>query len=393
MFDFSKAFDTIDHSILLETLYNLGFSQTTIQWFHHYLLFRQQAVVDENGNPTEFITTCSGVPQGSVLGPILFLIYMNSILNEINYCHYELFVDDLQIYIQCKASSYNSAIINMQNDVNSVVDWTTRNHLKLNPNKIKAINFGTAYQLNNLNILYGTDIPSVTVSNVIIPYSTSVLNLGVILTPTLNWSMHIMKLSKNVHYTLHRLRLKSRLLSYSLRTLLVSSLIVPFFDYCCLVYDALDVTLMDKVERIFNLAIRFIFGVGRYERVSITSLRNELNWLTANSRRKYYKLVLVHSLISTGRPSYLSSQLKPPDEMIRRSQRNLPDTTLSDFLPLTFALPTTYRTEFYKSSFIITAINEWNNLPFTLKKYDCLDTFKIHIMKYLLHLQKTPDLQ
>ena len=149
---------------------------------------------------------------------------------------------------------------------------------------------------------------------------------------------------------------------------------------------------MDKVERIFNLAIRFIFGVGRYERVSITSLRNELNWLTANSRRKYYKLVLVHSLISTGRPSYLSTQFKPPDEEIRRSQRNLPDTTLSDFLPLTFALPTTYRTEFYKSSFIISAINEWNNLPFTLKQYDCLDTFKIHIMKYLLYLQKTPDL-
>ena len=82
-----------------------------------------------------------------------------------------------------------------------------------------------------------------------------------------------MKLSKNVHYTLHRLCLKSKLLSFELRKLLVSSLIVSFFDYYCLVYDALDVALIDKVERALNLAVRFIFVVGRYERVSITSLR------------------------------------------------------------------------------------------------------------------------
>ena len=162
----------------------------------------------------------------------------------------------------------------MQSDVNSIVDWTTDNHLKLNPNKIKAINFGTAFQLSNLDKLYNSDIPSITVFSVTVTYSTSVTNLEVILTLTLNWSLHIVKLSKSVHYTLHRLRLKSRLLSYEPRKLLVTSLIVPFFDYCYLVYDALDVILMDIIGWILNLAIRFIFGVRRYERVSITSLRS-----------------------------------------------------------------------------------------------------------------------
>ena len=66
---------------------------------HDYLLYRQQAVTDSDGNTTEFITTSSGVPQGSVIGPILFLTYMNSILNQIKFCYYELFVDDLQIFI------------------------------------------------------------------------------------------------------------------------------------------------------------------------------------------------------------------------------------------------------------------------------------------------------
>ena len=135
------------------------------------------------------------------------------------------------------------------------------------------------------------------------------------------------------------LRLKSKILSYELRKLLVSSLIIPYFDYCCLVYDALDVTLTEKVKRILNLVIRFIFRVGRYERVSISPLRNEVNMLTAKSRRKYLKLVLVHSMISIDRPPNFSSQFKIPDETIRRLQRNLVDTSLSQFPSLTFTFP------------------------------------------------------
>ena len=90
-------------------------------------------------------------------------------------------------------------------------------------------------------------------------------NLGVILTTTLNWSSQVMKLSKSVHYTLHHLRLKSRLLSYELRKLLVNSLVIPYFYYCCPVYDSLGVTLVERIERILNLAIRFIFSISRYE--------------------------------------------------------------------------------------------------------------------------------
>ena len=160
----------------------------------------------------------------------------------------------------------------MQNNVNSIVICTLENHLKLNPDKIKTIHFEASFQLSTLNKLYDSNLPAISVSNVTIPYCTSVTNLGVILTPTLNWSMHVMKLSKNVHYSLHRLCLKSRLISDELRKSLVSSLIIPYFDYCCLVYDALNIKLIDKVERILNLAIRFIFRVGRHERVSIPPL-------------------------------------------------------------------------------------------------------------------------
>ena len=117
----------------------------------------------------------------------------------VTFCYSELFVDDLQIYIQSKVSFYETALANMQSDVNAIVDWTTINRLKLNPNKIKVINFETVFQLNNLDTIYNSNIPAIMVSNVYIPYSTSVLNLGVILTPTLNWSQHVMKLSKNVH--------------------------------------------------------------------------------------------------------------------------------------------------------------------------------------------------
>ena len=97
---------------------------------------------------------------------------MNSILDRVIFCYSELFVDDLQIFIQSKVLSYDTALANMQSDVNAIVDWTTANRLKLNPNKIKAINFGTVFQLNHLDKIHNSNILAITVSDVIVPYST-----------------------------------------------------------------------------------------------------------------------------------------------------------------------------------------------------------------------------
>ena len=81
LFDFSKAFDSLDHRILLLRLRQIGFSDPTLAWVYSYLSGRQQAVIDPDGNPSDYMGTTSGIPQGSNLGPIMFLIYINSIVN------------------------------------------------------------------------------------------------------------------------------------------------------------------------------------------------------------------------------------------------------------------------------------------------------------------------
>ncbi|CAD6236950.1 GSCOCG00012489001-RA-CDS [Cotesia congregata] len=99
LFDLTKACDFVDHKVILKTLVQLGFTLNTISWFHSYLSNRSQSVLDNEGLPTEFLETTSGVPQGSVLRPILFLLVMNSVAERLSHSEYGLFPDDKYIYL------------------------------------------------------------------------------------------------------------------------------------------------------------------------------------------------------------------------------------------------------------------------------------------------------
>ena len=119
----------------------------------------------------------------------------------------------------------------------------------------------------------------------------------------------------------------------------------------------------------YNLAIRFIFNITKYERASITSLCDELRWRTAKNCRLYFKLNLVRNIISFQRPSYLYNHLKLPDDTLRRSRHNIPNLSLLNSLPLNFVVPSfrEHRTLLFDNSFIVSTTKHWNNLPPALK--------------------------
>jgi len=135
--DFSKAFDRVDHTLLIDVLLNSGFGEPLLSWFQSYLRDRKQ-IVDVHGSKSVIIDATSGVPQGGHLSPLLFAIFVNNIKKVISHSHFLLFADDLKLFL--KIDSLNDCYL-LQNDINSLVTWANEHHLKLNFLKCHSMSF------------------------------------------------------------------------------------------------------------------------------------------------------------------------------------------------------------------------------------------------------------
>lgn len=143
IFDFSKAFDTVCHVTLLQKLADVGLSASALKWFTSYLCGRSQAVRLGNGAMSEWTAVSSGVPQGSVLGPLLFSLFLGDLPASIRECSYLLYADDLVIYYQCLPSNLHNALARVNGDIASIQGWSSCNSLSLNSTKTKAMVLGS----------------------------------------------------------------------------------------------------------------------------------------------------------------------------------------------------------------------------------------------------------
>ncbi|XP_071581375.1 uncharacterized protein [Temnothorax nylanderi] len=162
LFDFSKAFDTVSHLLLLIKLKQIGFSDAVLNWIFSYLTGRSQAVIDDEGNLSDWIFTSSGVPQGSVLGPLLFSLYINDIYKILRYASHMIFADDVQIYRLCSPANILQALELITCDANAIFDYANTNGLKLNATKSKVIIFGSQAYINTIDL---SSLPPIIVNN------------------------------------------------------------------------------------------------------------------------------------------------------------------------------------------------------------------------------------
>lgn len=205
-----------------------------------------------------------GVPQGSVLGPLLFTLYVSDFGRNLQFCKYNYYTDDLLIYIHTKPTLIHEAITKLNLDIDNVVKWATSNKLTLNAGKTSAMIFGTRRYVGNL---VRNKLPSVVVDGVEIPYSDSVVYLGVTLTNSLSWDDHVTRTVSRMNSSLHQLKTHKNLLSTKLWTHLVS-LLIPHFDYCCTLLTNISDKCNLRLQQSFNMCIRFIFDVKWYEHIS-----------------------------------------------------------------------------------------------------------------------------
>ena len=368
LFDFSKAFDTVSHAKLLGKLQALGFSFRVLKWVESYLSGRTQAVRMLDSTVSSFRPLNKGVPQGSVLGPLLFILFTGDIAAGLDPgVQHIVYADDLQVYIQGRLDEIKSVLQRLTINAARVADWAVENELQLNMSKTKVIVFGTPNYVNRFN---ETGISTISVGDAAVSIVSSVRSLGVILDSKLDWKEHVLSLSKRANSLMYRLYLFRRSTTFELRRHLVMSLLFPIVDYCSLVYCGISGEQGLLIQRIINKGIRYIFGVRRDEH--ITSYRRQLGWLTAAGRRDYFAACLMYKVFRTRSPSYLASMF-----LERGSARPVRGSG-----PGPLVIPN-YRTESLKKSFHISYSYFWNSLPSRIRSASSIAIFKSSIYNHI----------
>lgn len=371
LLDFSNAFNAVDFDVLCGILCSLNISPEVIEWFRSYLQGRQQRICVED-KVSMWCNTTAGVPQGGVLSPLLFSVFINTITHSLS-SSYHLYADDLQIYTQATYEDITLAISTINKDLATIVEWSRDHGLNVNPSKTKVILIGSYKFIDKVDY---NQLNPVVFDGVLLPYNRVVKNLGVFLDSTLSWKPQLEFISKKVFSAAGSLRRLRNFLPIPTRIALAQSLILPILDYADISYLDLTEEQLNKLERLQNLCIRFIFGLRKYDHIS--EFRNKLKWLPIRLRRNTHTLSFLYGILfNPCLPFYLKERFKFRHQHHERNLRSASNLLL--------ATPR-HCSHFYQQSFTVKAISLWNSLPSHLRSVKSLDSFKRQVKNfYLLH--------
>lgn len=332
--DFAKAFDKVSHTLLIHKLQHYGITGQINNWVQSFLTDRRQAVVVD-GATSEFVPVKSGVPQGSVLGPCLFLLFINDLPKGLTSTA-RLFADDTACHKAiCKAADQTD----LQNDLNQLALWEEKWLMSFHPDKCEAMHFGkkltAAYHLRDHTL-----------------HTTSEAKyLGVMVSTDLNWGKHVSCVAKKANKTLGFLRRNLKISSISIKDRAFKALVRPQLEYACQVWDPHYNTDKMTLEKILRRAARWV--VNRHRQTSsVDGMFDQLNWTPLEERRRkarlttFYKYHHGEVVIDTARAP---PKLKPAYDTRHSHDQQYAEKT--------------WHRNYRKSSFFPRTVNEWNKLP------------------------------
>ena len=353
LIDLSAAFDTVDIDILLHILESeIGISGTALYWLKSFLKDRNQRVKIEN-YLSESLDVEFGVPQGSVLGPILFNIYIRSLFEIIKKFGFGTsgYADDNNAY-QSFALHFQYDVINIQLPtlMVKIKEWMNRHFLKINPDKTEIILF-LPNSLKNEQIINGTFL-----EGDCIRFSNTVKNLGFTLDKLLNMEPHVNAIVSHCYKLISDVARIRHLLSDEDTESLMHAIVSSRIDYCNSLLYGVNKSVIFKLQKVQNAAARIISK--RKKRKSVRDVLNKLHWLPVEKRIIFKLLVLTYKIIRGIAPECLSHLI---------SIRNT-----DEFLLHLVYLNTTYG----QRSFSYVAPRYWNALPVNIRKANSLESFK-----------------
>ena len=350
--DFSRAFDTVPHERLLGKLAHYGIQGELNEWIRAFLSNRQMRVVVD-GEQSSAAPVDSGVPQGTVLGPLLFLVYINDMPNVVSPgTLIRLFADDCLVY-RCIRSPEDQQIL--QRDLDNLQKWTETWGMRFNPAKCQVMHLARTTPVTKFYQLCGEILATV----------ESAKYLGLTIQSSLSWQNQICSMIKKANSTLHLVARNLHNCSKSSRALAYTTLVRPKLEYCSSVWDPHHQKDIDALERVNRRAARVVHKKAyRQQDVSPTNLLKELGWQPLEKRREQQRLTMMYK-ISNGLVAVPPSQLVKPTRTLRGHNRKY------------IEIRTTCNTA--RFSFYVRTIRQWNNLSEEIVSAPTLDIFKTRL--------------
>ena len=376
LLDLSAAFDTINHATLLKKLSNkFGIKGNVLNWFTSYLNCRS-FTVNINRVSSEKCFLRIGVPQGSILGPVLFILYTKELENiaKKHGFNIHMYADDTQLYIEFNPIHKTMVDINTKitECLQEIHDWMLSNHLKLNPTKTEAL----LLQCKSTSDVT-QDILSLNSNGDKTQTSNVVKSLGVWFDNTLNLEEHVNSVIQSCNINLHNLRMISSKLSYQLKRQLIHCLIFSVLDYCNGLLYGLPNYVISKLQRVQNSCVRLLYGkkIRRWDHV--TPFLKDAHFLPVKQRIDYKIALTTYKCVNNLAPKYLSKAVKLKPQLPNSLRTN------DDFFQLEAPKISNYcRTE---RSFSHAAPAVWNALPYGLRTCDNIGKFKRCLKTHLFN--------
>ena len=346
--DFSKAFDKVPHERLLRKLSHYGIRGRTLTWIREFLSNRQQEVMVD-GAVSDPAPVVSGVPQGTVLGPILFLIFINDLPSEL-LCPTRLFADDCIVYSKIRNKQDQVAL---QRDLDTLSQWERRWGMEFHPQKCSVLTCTRSVKPRSY---------AYTLKGHTLEQEHSSKYLGVDLTSQLSWDIHINRITKKASSMLGFVRRNLKIANKNTKTNAYFTLVRPHLEYCCSVWSPHRKEQIKLIETIQRQSARYVCNV--YERTeSVSALLDQLNWDSLATRRTKIQLTFLYKIIH----NHVDI---PPDPYLTPGHTRTRSNHKYKFRQISASK------DYFKFSFFPRTIPIWNSLPAPVAEAPSLVQFK-----------------
>ncbi len=371
LLDLSAAFDTVDHQILLDTLStHVGIQGKALEWFKSYLSDRSQSVCIEGVYSDQHQLTC-GVPQGSVLGPLLFTVYtqpLADIVSKYGISHH-FYADDTQLYLTFKQKvpgAAEAARHKIQSCIQEIREWMASRKLKLNDSKTEMLLIHSRYRK-------GQEFPEVQIGDELITCNDSARNIGVVFDCYLSMDKQVSAITQQAFMELRNIAKVRNFFPPGALETLCHAFITSRLDNGNSLLYGLPKKLLNRLQYVQNSMARMITSTRKYDH--ITPVLKELHWLPITARINFKVLLITYKCLNGLAPEYLSELLKPFDTQgMRSTEQGL------------LLIPRTHLVTYGDRAFSRAAPYLWNQLPRHIRNSSSVNVFKSRLKTYLFDL-------